>query len=92
MAADGGHRLGDVPFDLGGQVDIHPVGGEHGGVGVKKAELIGTGGDVDDVHQILQRVGDPAALLQVVAALEQLRAAHAHFDGEAGAHQRSGRR
>lgn len=86
MAPDGGHRLGHVPFDLRRQVDIHSVGREHRGVGVKKAELIGTGGHMDQVHQVLQPLGDFTALRQVIAPLEQLRPAHAQFDGEGGAH------
>ena len=41
---------------------------------------------MDQVHQVLQPLGDFTALRQVIAPLEQLRPAHAQFDGEGGAH------
>ncbi len=63
-----------------------PWGGEHGGVGVEKAELVGASGDVDQVHQILQPLGDAAALRQVIAPLEELGAAHPQLNREAGVH------
>lgn len=86
--AYGSYRLADMLFDLGGQMDIVPVGGEHGQVGAEEAELIAPGGHVNQVRQILQGVGDPAAVRQVVAALKELRAAHPQLDGEAGPHRR----
>lgn len=85
--AYGSYRLADMLFDLGGQMDIVPVGGEHGQVGAEKAKLIGSGGGVDQVHQVLQGVGDLTALRQIVAALEELRAAHPQLNGEAGAYR-----
>lgn len=40
---------------------------------------------MDQVHQILHAPCDADALLNVVAALKELGAAHAELDGEAGA-------
>ena len=41
---------------------------------------------MNEVHQVFQRVGDPAAFLQIIAAVKELRAAHPQFNGELGPH------
>ena len=64
---------------------VGTVGSKHGQMGIEEAELIGTGGDVDHVHQILHALGNLHAVLQSVAAVKQLGAAHTELDGKAGA-------
>ena len=42
---------------------------------------------MDQIHIFLYRLGNPYALLQIIAAVKQLRAAHAELDGEHGAYR-----
>ena len=55
---------------------------EPGGMGDAEGLLVGACRNVDYVNQILHCLGDAHALVQVVAALDELVAAHAEFDGE----------
>ena len=59
-------------FDLCCQIDVAAMGGEHGQMGVEEAKLIGACGHMDEIHIVLQSMGNTAALLQIIAALEQL--------------------
>ena len=73
-------------FDLRRQINIAAVFLEHGRMRIPKTALVGTGGDMQKVDAVFQFLSDGDAIFQRVAALEQLRAAHAKFDGETGAH------
>lgn len=84
QGADGGNWHADVLFDFGGEVNVAAVVGEHGRMGLEEAELIAAGGDVDEIDEIFDAVGDPAAFGEVVAAIEELGAAHAELDGKSG--------
>ena len=84
QAADGGHGFFDVLFDLRGEVDVPAVLLEPRGVRDAEGALICTGRDVDDVDEIFKSLGDLNALVQVIAALDELVPAHAQLDGEPG--------
>ena len=81
-SADGGDGLAHVLFDLRRKVDVAPVIFEHGRMRDGEAELVRPGRNVDDVDEILERPGDAAPLFKIVAALEQLRTAHAKLYGK----------
>ena len=82
--AQGRHRHLDVLLDFCREIDISTVRRKHGQMGIKEAELIGTGGNVNHVNQVFHALGDFHAILQGVATLEQLGAAHTEFNGETG--------
>ena len=86
QAADGGHGDGDMLLDLRRQIDVTAVRLEHGRMRVAKAALVGTGRNMQKVDAVFQLPGDGDAVFQRIATLEQLRTAHAEFDGETGAH------
>ena len=85
QGADRGDGLGDVLLDFGGEVDVGAVVGEHGQVGVEESELVGAGGNVNQVHEVFYSLRDPAAFLDTVSTIKKFAAAHADFDREAGA-------
>jgi len=72
-------------LDLPGQEHVAPVLAEHGRMRDGKAVLVRAGRDMDEIDQILQRLRNAAALVQTIAALKELRAAHAQLDGKARA-------
>ena len=86
QAADGGDGNRHVLLDLLGEVDVAAVLAEHRGVGDAETELVGAGRHVDDVDEVLERMRNAAALVEVVAAVEELGAAHAQLNREVRAH------
>ena len=69
-------------FDLRREIDVSAMLLEPGRVRDTESLLIGAGGNMNDIHQIFHRPGDTHALVQVIAALHELIAAHADLDGE----------
>ena len=90
-AADRRHGDAHAALDLGCKVHVGAVLFEHGGVRVAKAALIGAGAHMQKIDFALELVGDGRALQHIVAALEELRAAHAELDGEPLPHRRAHR-
>ena len=82
QAAERGDGFGDVLLDLCRKIDVAAVLAEHARVGDAKAKLVAAGGDVDEVAVVLERLGDAHAFVEVVAAVEELAAAHADLDRE----------
>ena len=85
QAAERGHGLAHVLFDLCRQVHVAAVVLEHAGVRGGKAKLVAASAHVDEVDIVFELLGDAHTLFEVIAAVEELAAAHAHLDGEAGA-------
>lgn len=86
QAADGCDGLAHVALDLCSKVNVAAMGLEHGGVGDAERLLVRAGRDVDEVDVGLYRLGNAHALLQVVASLAELCAAHAELDREERPH------
>ena len=87
QAADGRDRFGDVLFNLRRKEDVAAVIRKHGRMGDAEGLLIGAGRDMDNVHIGLQRHGNVDALIQVIAALAELGAAHTQLDREERSHR-----
>jgi len=84
QGADGRHRRGDMPLDLGGVAYVDAVRKEHArmGDGEDLGHFVTTGGDMDKVDLAVELLGDRHAFVDVVAALVAFRAADADLDRE----------
>ena len=60
----------DVFLDLFRQIDVAAVRLKHGRMGLAEAPLIGSRGNMNNIHVILQDLRNAASLVNIIAALE----------------------
>lgn len=73
-------------LDFRSEIHVAAVFPEHGRMRHTKAALIGSRGNMEQIHAVLQLPGNGNAVIQRIAALEQLGTAHAEFYGKGGTH------